>query len=151
MKKALFASLLGFTLAMPAIATTAFTDGKDAVDYRQASFQLIRHNMGDIQDMIRGNVAFDAERVQRRAEALALLSQLPWESFTIPGTKEAGGNVKPAIWDNLPEVQERGAKMAADAAALLAAAKTAEQAEIRKAFGDFARNCKACHDKYKAD
>lgn len=151
MKKVLFATLLGFTLAMPAVAATAFTDGEDAVDYRQASFQLIRHNMGDIQDMIRGNVAFDAERVKRRAEALALLSQLPWETFTVPGTQQAGGNVKPAIWDNLPEVQERGEKLAADAAALLAAAKTAEQAEIRKAFGDFARNCKACHDKYKAD
>ncbi|CAM5189533.1 c-type cytochrome [Alishewanella longhuensis] len=151
MKKALFATLLSTALCMPAIAATAFTDGKDAVSYRQASFQLIRHNMGDIQDMIRGNVAFDAERVQRRAEALALLSQLPWESFTVEGTKDAGGKVKPAIWDNLPEIQERGEKMAADAAALLVAAKTAEQAEIRKAFGDFARNCKACHDKYKAD
>lgn len=151
MKKALIATLLSTTLCIPAIAATAFTDGKDAVSYRQASFQLIRHNMGDIQDMIRGNVAFDAERVQRRAEALALLSQLPWETFTVAGTKDAGGNVKSAIWDNLPEVQERGTKMAADAAALLVAAKTAEQAEIRKAFGDFARNCKACHDKYKAD
>lgn len=151
MKKALIATLLSTTLCMPAIAATAFTDGKDAVSYRQASFQLIRHNMGDIQDMIRGNVPFDAERVQRRAEALALLSQLPWETFTVPGTQEADGKVKPAIWDNLPDVKERGEKMAADAAALLAAAKTTEQAEIRKAFGDFARNCKACHDKYKAD
>lgn len=151
MKKALIATLLSTTLCMPAIAATAFTDGKDAVSYRQASFQLIRHNMGDIQDMIRGNVPFDAERVQRRAEALALLSQLPWETFTVPGTQEADGKVKPAIWDNLSDVKERGEKMAADAAALLAAAKTTEQAEIRKAFGDFARNCKACHDKYKAD
>ncbi|WP_189484039.1 c-type cytochrome [Alishewanella tabrizica] len=151
MKKALIVTLLSATLCAPVIAATAFTDGKDAVSYRQASFQLIRHNMGDIQDMIRGNVAFDAERVQRRAEALALLSQLPWETFTVPGTKEAGGDVKPVIWDNLADVQERGDKMAADAAALLVAAKTAEQAEIRKAFADFARNCKACHDKYKAD
>lgn len=151
MKKALLATLLSASLALPVVANTAFTNGKDAVSYRQASFQLIRHNMGDIQDMIRGNVAFDVERVQRRAEALALLSQLPWESFTVPGAQEAGGKVKPAIWNNLPEVQERGEKLAADAAALLAAVKTAEQAEIRKAFGDFARNCKACHDKYKAD
>lgn len=149
MKKILITTLLSATLCLPAIAATAFTDGKDAVSYRQASFQLIRHNMGDIQDMIRGNVAFDAERVQRRAEALALLSQLPWETFHVEGNKEAGGSVKAAAWDNLADIQERGDKLAADAAALLVAAKTAEQAEIRKAFGDFARNCKACHDKYK--
>lgn len=149
MKKILITTLLSATLCVPAIAATAFTDGKDAVSYRQASFQLIRHNMGDIQDMIRGNVAFDAERVQRRAEALALLSQLPWETFHVAGNKEAGGSVKAAAWDNLADIQERGDKLAADAAALLTAAKTAEQAEIRKAFGDFARNCKACHDKYK--
>lgn len=149
MKKILITTLLSATMCLPAIAATAFTDGKDAVSYRQASFQLIRHNMGDIQDMIRGNVAFDAERVQRRAEALALLTQLPWETFHVEGNKEAGGSVKAAAWDNLADIQERGDKMAADAAALLVAAKTAEQAEIRKAFGDFARNCKACHDKYK--
>ncbi|MCC5452971.1 cytochrome c [Rheinheimera sp. UJ51] len=151
MKKALISSLLCLSIALPVVAATAFTDGKDAVSYRQANFQMIRHNMGDIQDMIRGNVAFDVERVQRRAEALALLSQLPWETFTVPGTQGAGGEVKPAIWDNLADVQERGEKLAADAAALLVAAKAGEQAAIRKAFSDYARNCKACHDKYKAD
>lgn len=151
MKKVLLVTLISSLLALPAMARNAFSDGKDAIDYRQASFQLIRHNMGDIQAMIRGTVPFDAERAQRRAEALALLSQLPWETFTVAGTKEAGGKVKPAIWDNLADVQERGEQMAADAAALLAAAKTAEQAELRRAFADFARNCKACHDKYRAD
>lgn len=151
MKRALIVTVLSAILCTPAIAASAFTDGKDAVAYRQASFQLIRHNMGDIQDMIRGSVAFDAERVQRRAEALALLTQLPWETFTVEGNKDAGGKVTAAAWENLADVQARGEKMAADAAALLAAAKTAEQAEIRKAFSDFGRNCKACHDKYKAD
>lgn len=151
MKKALLFTLLGALLTTPAMARNAFSDGKDAIDYRQASFQLIRHNMGDIQAMIRGTVPFDAERAQRRAEALALLSQLPWETFTVPGTQQAGGKVKPAIWSNLADVQERGEKMAADAAALLTAAQTAEQAELRRAFADFARNCKACHDKYRAD
>ena len=53
------------------------------------------------------------------------------------------------IWQNLQDFNSRGEKLATDALALKAAADSGEQAEIRKAFGAFARNCKACHDDYK--
>lgn len=148
MKKVLISTLF---LAASGLATasTAFTDAAEAVNYRQASFQLIRHNMLDIRDMVQGNIAWDDARIKRRADALALVSTLPWEAFQVAGTEQGGGDAKAAVWQNMADFTERGEKLAADAAALKAAADSGEQAAIRRAFGNYARNCKACHDNYK--
>ncbi|MDX1677104.1 cytochrome c [Arsukibacterium sp.] len=149
MKKALFAGLATLVMSLPLSAATAFTDATDAVKYRQAAFQLIRHNMGDINDMIKGDVAFDPERLQKRADALVLVTTLPWEAFQVAGTEQGGGDAKADIWKNIDEFLLRGEKLAADATALQVAAKSGDRNQLRQAFGNFARNCKACHDKYK--
>lgn len=149
MKKALFASLAALVISAPIAADTAFTDAKDAVTYRQAAFQLIRHNMGDINEMIKGEVAYDAARVQKRADALVLVTTLPWEAFQVSGTEQGGGDAKADIWQNLDDFLQRGEKLAADASTLQVAAQTGDKDEVKRAFGNFARNCKACHDNYK--
>lgn len=149
MKKPLLAALVLSVIPVVASAGTAFNDAKDAVEYRQSAFQLIRHNMADIGDMIKGDVAYDAERVTKRATALATLTTLPWEAFTVPGTENGGGDAKAEIWQNLQDFNSRADKFIADAQALKVAALGADQAEVRKAFGSFARNCKACHQEYK--
>ena len=149
MKKPLLTALVLSVIPVAANAGTAFNDAKDAVEYRQSAFQLIRHNMADIGDMIKGDVAYDAERVTKRATALATLTTLPWEAFTVPGTENGGGDAKAEIWQNLQDFNSRADKFIADAQALKVAALGADQAEVRKAFGSFARNCKACHQEYK--
>ncbi|KKO45577.1 cytochrome C556 [Arsukibacterium ikkense] len=149
MKKALFASLLAIVVSTPLTAATAFTDAKDAVTYRQAAFQLIRHNMADINEMIKGEVTYDAARVQKRADALVLVTTLPWEAFQVAGTEQGGGDAKADIWKNLDDFLQRGEKLAADATVLQAAAQSGDTSQVRRAFGNFARNCKACHDNYK--
>ncbi|WP_027671560.1 c-type cytochrome [Rheinheimera baltica] len=149
MKKQLITALFISIVSTSASAGSAFSDAKDSVTYRQASFQLIRHNMADIADMLKGEVSYDAERVTKRATALATLTSLPWEAFTVPGAEQGGGDAKAAIWQNLDDFNSRGAKLVSDAATLKAAADAGDQAETRKAFGNFARNCKACHEQYK--
>lgn len=151
MKKPLFAViLLSLTSASPvAFPGNAFTDAKDSIAYRQAAFQLIRHNMADIAGMLKGEINYDSARLNKRATALATLTTLPWEAFSVPGTGQGGGDAKAEIWQNLQDFQSRGQKLASDAQALKTAADSGEQAEVRKAFGAFARNCKACHDEYK--
>jgi cytochrome c556 len=144
MKKSLIAALV-IAVASPVVfAASVFSDAKDSVEYRQAAFQLIRHNMADIGDMVKGDITYDTERVAERAKALATLTTLPWYGFTVEG-----GDAKADIWQNLADFESRGAKLASDAALLHTAALTGDQAEVRRAFGTFARNCKACHDKYK--
>jgi cytochrome c556 len=149
MKKPLIVALMLTIVPISAMAGSAFTEAKDSIEYRQAAFQLIRHNMADIAAMLKGEVNYDAARLNKRARALASLTTLPWEAFSVPGTEQGGGDAKAEIWQNLQDFNSRADKLAADANALQAAADSADQAEIRKAFGTFARNCKACHQEYK--
>jgi cytochrome c556 len=149
MKKPLLAALMLSVVTVSATAGSAFTDAKDSIEYRQSAFQLIRHNMADIAAMLKGEISYDAARLNKRASALTSLTTLPWEAFSVPGTEQGGGDAKAEIWQNLQDFTSRAEKLAMDANALHTAAQSADQAEIRKAFGAFARNCKACHDEYK--
>ena len=144
MRKSLIAALVIAVSSPAVIAASVFSDAEDSVEYRQAAFQLIRHNMADIGDMVKGDVKFEQERVIKRANALATLTTLPWDAFTVKG-----GSAKAEIWDNLADFESRAEKFSADAAELQTAALKGDQGDIRKAFGAFARNCKACHNKYK--
>ncbi|WP_337842621.1 cytochrome c [Rheinheimera sp.] len=150
MKNLLFLVALSATSA-GALAASAFTDAEDAVSYRQHSFQLIRHNFADIGDMVKGQVPFDAERAKRRAAALASLTSLPWEAFEVPGADKAKSEAKAEIWQNLQDFKQKAEKFQADAAALNTAAASGSLDQIKPAVMAFAKNCKGCHDQYKAD
>jgi cytochrome c556 len=151
MKKLLITSAMLLSFSQPLFAGSAFTDGEDAVEYRKASFQLIRHNMMDLGDMVRGKVPYDAARVQKRATALAAVTTLPWEAFTVPGADKASGDAKAEIWANLQDFNGRADQLQKDALQLQSAATAADQTAVKAAFAAFAKNFKACHDKYKAD
>lgn len=151
MKKLFIGSLLVTCTSMSAVAANAFSDGNEAVEYRQNAFQLIRHNTGDIGDMLQGKVKFDQARLQRRVDALVGLSSLPWEGFTIAGANKASGDAKAEIWTDNADFVSKTEKFQIAAKNLQAAAATADQAKIKAAFMDFRGNCKACHDKYKAE
>lgn len=151
MKKLILMFTLSATTLGSAVAATAFSDAKDAVEYRKAAFQLIRHNTGDIGDMLQGKVAFDAKRVQQRADALAALAPLPWAAFHTAGTEAGGGDAKKEIWADMNDFIAKADKFSTDAKALQSAAQSGDQAKVKAAFAQFRGNCKACHDKYKAD
>jgi cytochrome c556 len=148
MKKPLLITLLFSLVSLPVNAGSAFADAEDSVKYRQSAFQLIRYNMADIAAMLKGEVNYDAERVSKRANALATLTTLPWEAFTLPGL-EHGSDAKAEIWQNLQDFNQRAEHLSADAMALKTAAQSGEQRKVGKALTAFARNCKACHDEYK--
>ncbi len=151
MKKLLCVALLAAATSAAVSAATAFTDAKDAVDYRQSAFTLIRHNTGDIGEMLQGKVPFDAKRVQQRADALAALAPLPWPAFSTAGTESGGGDAKADIWTDFKDFTSKADKFQQDAKALQTAAQSGDQVKIKAAFATFRGNCKACHDKYKAD
>lgn len=151
MKKLFALFLITASTSASLYAATAFTDAKDAVDYRQSAFTMIRHNTGDIGEMLQGKVAFDAKRVQQRADALAALAPLPWAAFSTPGTEAGGGEAKAEIWADFKDFTAKADKFQQDAKALQVAAQSGDQGQIKAAFATFRGNCKACHDKYKAD
>ena len=98
MKKLLTVTLFS-CLAATAQANTMFESAEDAIEYRQASFQLIRFQIGNMGDMLKGKVPFDAEVFKQRAHNAAQLSQMPWEAF-IDGSDKGNTDALPAVWSN---------------------------------------------------
>ena len=96
------------------------------------------------------NDAIDAKAAQDNAVIVATLAHLPWVAFG-PGTdKGAKTKAKPTIWTEQVKFQELADDMKKATTELAAAARTNNLDNLKGAFGDAAKSCKACHDNYRA-
>ena len=148
-------TLIASVVASPLVFAEAplFKKETDAVEYRQHTFQVIRHNFGQMRAMIGGKRAFDQKEFQQRADNLAALAKMPWEAF-LQGTdmKSISDNnsALPAIWSKKGEFDKTARLFEKNTAALAAAAKTGDKGKIKKALGQVGKyGCKGCHDNYK--
>lgn len=148
MKKTIMRLGLAATVmaALPLTASAQFAKKEDAIKYRQSAFALMGNHMGRIAAVTKGEVPFNAADVQKSAQLIATLSELPWAAFG-PGTE--GGKAKPAIWKETDKVKAGADKFMKAAADLNTAAKSGNLEQIKKAFGATGQSCKACHDSYK--
>ncbi|MFU2510433.1 c-type cytochrome [Pseudoalteromonas sp. ASV78] len=143
--------LLGATLSaltFGATANSAFEKPSDAIEYRQAAFSMIRVQIGDMGDMLKGKVPFDAERFQQRANNAAALSKMPWEAF-VAGSDKGDTSALPAIWSDNATFMKKAAAFQQYADELAVAAQTGDKKVIAKAFGPWAKGCKDCHTSFK--
>lgn len=136
------------SLSLSANAQSMFEKSEDAIEYRKATFQLIRYQIGDMGDMLKGKVPFDAKRFEKRANAAATLSALPWEAFTNDSQK-GDTSALPAVWNDRATFDTKAAKFAEYAKALATAAKSGDKKEIAPAFRNWAKGCKDCHKSFK--
>lgn len=143
--------LLGATLSaltFGATANSAFEEPSDAIEYRQAAFSMIRVQIGDMGDMLKGKVEFDAERFKHRANNAAALSKMPWEAF-VTGSDKGETSALPAIWSDDETFMKKATAFQQYADELAAAAQTGDKKVIAKAFGPWAKGCKDCHSSFK--
>ncbi len=148
MKKTMISLGLAATVmaALPLTASAQFAKKEDAIKYRQSAFALMGNHMGRIGAVTKGEVPFNAAEVQKSAQLIATLSELPWAAFG-PGTE--GGKANPAIWKEGDKVKAGADKFMKAAADLNTAAKSGNLEQIKKAFGATGQTCKACHDSYR--
>lgn len=147
MKKLITVTLLS-CLAASVNANPMFESAEDAIEYRKASFQLIRFQIGNMGDMLKGKVPFDAEVFKQRAENAAQLSQMPWEAF-ISGSDKGDTDALPAIWEDKATFDSKASQFAEYAQALAVAAQSGDKKQIAPAFRDWAKGCKDCHKSFK--
>ncbi len=148
MKKTILLGALLSTLTLSANAQSIFEKSEDAIEYRKATFQLIRYQIGDMGDMLKGKVPFDAKRFQQRADSAAALSSMPWEAFTADSQK-GDTSALPAVWTDRATFDKKATQFAEYAQALAVAAKSGDKNEIGPAFKNWAKGCKDCHKSFK--
>ncbi len=143
-------SLVAAALSVSAPASAQFEKSEDAIKYRQSTFFVMGEHFGRIGAMANGKAPFDAKAAQDNAVIVATLAHLPWVAFG-PGTdKGARTKAKPNLWTEQVKFQEHADKMKTATTELAAAAKTNNLDNLKVAFGDAAKSCKACHDNYRA-
>ena len=138
------------------IGMTALADGKnpskmDAIEYRQAVFEVIVWNFRPLGAMVKGKIPFEAKVFAEKAANVAFLSKMPLEGF-VPGTDKGDTDAKANIWDNWEDFKSKMTSLQEETAKLAEVAKTATKVEeVKEQFGKTVKVCKGCHEDYKAD
>lgn len=137
----------GLLAAAPlAASAVSFEKPEQSIKYRQSAFSVMAAHFSDIGAMVKGEKPFDAKAAAANADVVATLSTLPWAGFG-PGTE--GGKARPVIWKEMDKVKAAAGDLQKATANLKTVAASGNLDNLKKAFGDTAKTCKACHDNYK--
>jgi cytochrome c556 len=147
MNRLVFAAAAAISLGTALPAAAQFQKPEDAIKYRKSAMTVMANHFGRIGAMVNGRVPFDAATVQANADVVATLSKLPFTGF-IDGTSTGDTKAKPEIWTEPAKFKAAQTKMQEEVVKLNAAAKTGNLDQIKAAFGETGKSCKACHDAY---
>jgi cytochrome c556 len=149
MKKRLLLTGLAFALGA-GIAQTAVSQVKPEilVKQRQAKMTLQGKYVGPLAAMAQGKIPYDAQVVARNAAFLEALSNMAWDGFDA-STKDVKSAALPEVWTNAAKFKEAQERLEHDAAALVAAAKGGNEANVKAAIGAVGKDCGGCHQDFR--
>jgi cytochrome c556 len=132
------------------MAGSAFAQAKPdvLVKQRQAGMTLIGKYFGPLGGMAQGKVPFNAQVVQRNADYLATLSQMPWDGFD-PSTANEKSRAKPELFKETQKVKELIDRFQGEVKKLQSVAKSGDEAAVKAQIGAVGKSCGACHDAYR--
>ena len=153
--KTVMTTLLGSALLAASLSAAAM-DPEKRIETRQAGFSYMAWNMGKIKaQVIDGSVEYNQQQVEAAANTIAAIANSGIGALFGPGTEQDLGDVHtkvdPALFENMQDVAQLAGNMGTAANTLAEKAASGDQSEIRVAFGDVGKTCKACHDKYRLD
>jgi len=145
LKLAGLTSLMMFTTAQAATFDKPETD----IKYRQSALTMIAINFSDMADMVKGKKEWNDETFQLRSEQLAQLIPMAQHGFSASDSQTGDTKAKAAIWTDADGFAAKFSQFNKDALHLATVAKEGNRGQIKKAFGQTAKNCKSCHSDYK--
>lgn len=150
MKRLCLAACAATSLLLALPAAAQFQKPEDAVKYRKGAFTVIGAHFSRIGAMVNGKAPFDAKAAADNAAIAATLAALPFTAFG-PGTDKGDTRAKPEIWTEKDKFDAGSRKMQDALAALNTAARGGNLDQIKAAFGEAGKSCKACHDSYRKE
>jgi cytochrome c556 len=148
-RPSLTVAALALVTALPAAAQ--FQKPEDAVKYRQSAFTVMANHFGRIGAMANGRVPFDAATAQANADIVVAMSKLPYTAFGEGTDKVGNTRALPEVWSKRADFDAGAKKMQEEVVKLQTATKTGNLDQIKAAFGDAGKSCKACHDNYRKE
>jgi cytochrome c556 len=130
------------------VATGATVVAQDTIAQRKELMKAVGGASKTGSQLAKGDIPYDAAKA---SEAMGTIAA-NWEAFTklLPKGSDTGGETtaSPKIWENFKDFETKGQKMASDAATAQKAAASGADA-FKGAFGEVAKNCRACHEVYR--
>lgn len=131
-------------------SSVVLADPQKTIDYRQSVFTIVGNQMGVLAGMARGKIPYDQAAAIKAANTMAQMAVIAPDSFKT-------GTYGIANTEALSTVDSKQAKFNEimlnfqKTSATLASTMATADAFPRKEFGAMAKNCKACHQTFKAD
>jgi cytochrome c556 len=147
--------ILAIAIAAMSVTTVSSADSpeEDAIKARQGYYQVVRHNMGSLAAMAKGEIAYDAEQAASYAQNLELLTKLNNETMWIAGTSKTDmpGKTRALaeIWSTYPDIVKKSDTWKAAVSKLSVSAGKGLDA-LRADIGAVGKSCKGCHDDFRA-
>lgn len=136
-----------------ATAPAGPSPAKQAIEVRQSALILIGNSFKPIGAVAQGKAEYNQADIQKRVNRILVLSEFLESSFPeASNLGEPDTIAKAEIWSNKAEFDKRlkdFQEHVATLAKVTAAEKTASDA-FKEAFGAVGKDCKGCHDKFKA-
>lgn len=135
------------------IARTGPNADQQAVDYRQALMTVIDVVTQPLFRMQRGQLAYDAALLRKRAEQLTVLSGMVGDAFTrdTRASSHLQTAALPYVWSDPAAFAAAVGRMQAAATALRQAAQGNDPAAVRPALEALDTDCARCHRQFRAN
>lgn len=153
MKKVIILSALLLS-AFSVIAAPAKSEkqAKQAVEFRQSIFKLIKSNVGALGAMNKGVIPFDADTLETNGVRLEQLSLMLEDYFAVDTSSfDVSTEALNKIWSNTSDFNNKAQDLTKAAQNLQSAAKSGDEGQYKSAIGGVFKTCKGCHDSYKKD
>ena len=125
----------------------------EQIETRQAGYAFMSWNMKKIKANLDGD--YNQPTVQAAAAAIAGIANSGMGALYGPGTDKDIGDVKTRVKPELFTEREKVGEVAVNfieaANDLAEVAALGEPDEVKAAFGDLGKSCKACHDQFRKD
>ena len=140
----------GVVIALGAMGGAALAQVKPdvLVKQRQSAMTLIGKYFGPLGGMAQGRVPFDAKLVERNADYLNALAQMPWDGFD-PSTKNEKSKALPAIYEQPDKVKDAAQRLQSEVGKLQSVAKGGDESAIKAQIGAVGKACANCHDNFR--
>jgi cytochrome c556 len=118
------------------------------INNRKGAMNLQGKYFSPILAMAQGRAAYDAKVVQRNADYLAVLSQLPWDDFQPQSLGLQNTRAKEEIAKDQAKFKSNVEQLQSELSKLQAAAKAGDESAVKAAAPAVAKVCNNCHEDF---
>lgn len=148
--------IAGLACLAGAFAVTAVEAGpreENAVKARRGYYQMLIWDLDPIEQMLKGEIAWEPAAAKRHAEGIAALADFEVDRLFVPETSidDMKGETRalPALWQDREKVTRLNEEWRLQATALVSAADQGRDV-FNEELIKLGNTCKACHDEFRA-